>query len=122
MFQERLDSGFAICEDCVGKMNIVSRKTLADFGAMHSDARIPSGAWFKVVSNASWGNLAEVRQTYPSVDLVGRLTVFDIAGNKYRLITKVTYPIGSTNGTVYIRSVLTHAEYSKEGWKNDPWF
>ena len=103
-------------------MNIVSRRTLVDFGAVHPDARASLAAWYKVASTASWGSLAEVRLTYPSADLVGRLTVFNIAGNKYRLISKINYPVGTTRGTIYIRCVLTHAEYDQEGWKNDPWY
>jgi mRNA interferase HigB len=49
---------------------------------------------------------------------VGRLTVFNIAGNKFRLVARVEYRLG----VVFIRQVLTHHEYSKDKWKNDPWF
>jgi mRNA interferase HigB len=59
-----------------------------------------------------------LHQTFPSADLVERLTVFNIAGNKFRLITRVEYQ----RQEIYIRNVLTHAEYDKEDWKRDPWF
>jgi mRNA interferase HigB len=49
---------------------------------------------------------------------VGRLTVFNIAGNKYRLIARVEYELQR----VYVRKVLTHDEYNKDKWKDDPWF
>lgn len=103
-------------------MNIVSRRTLTEYGAQHPDAKIPLDTWYKVASHAAWTNLVELRKTYPSADQVGRLTVFNIGGNNYRLITKVSYALGLTSGTIYIRSVLTHAEYDKEGWKNDQWY
>ncbi|MNS15708.1 mRNA interferase HigB [compost metagenome] len=103
-------------------MNIISRSKLSEFAANHADARVPLSAWFKVASQASWKNFAELRATFPSADLVGRLTVFNVGGNHYRLIAKVTYGVGMTSGTVYIRAILTHAEYDRGGWKHDPWF
>ena len=57
-------------------------------------------------------------QTWPSADIVERLTVFNIGGNDFRLIARVEYQ----RQEVYIRAVLTHAEYSKEDWKRDTWF
>ena len=59
-----------------------------------------------------------LRATFPSADLVGRLTVFNIKGNDFRLITRVEY----AKHAVYIRSVWTHSKYAKDEWKNDPWF
>lgn len=103
-------------------MHIISRTALTAFATTHPDAKAPLDAWFKVASAATWQSLVQVRETYPHADLVGRLTVFNIGGNKYRLITKITYPKQDTQGTIYIRNVLTHAEYDKEDWKNDPWF
>lgn len=102
-------------------MHIISRRKLTDFSANNAAAQKPLEAWFKIVSRASWRNFVELRQTFPSADLVGRLTVFNLAGNKYRLIAKVTYRMGATDGTVYVRAILTHAEYDKGGWKHDPW-
>jgi mRNA interferase HigB len=54
-----------------------------------------------------------MRQTFPHADAVGRLTVFDIGGGKYRLIARVNY----RTQRVFIRAVLTHAEYDRGGWK-----
>ncbi|WP_414529831.1 type II toxin-antitoxin system HigB family toxin [Nodularia chucula] len=61
--------------------------------------------------------MVELRQTFSSADQVGNFTVFNIGGNNYRLITLVDYKFQK----VFIRHVLTHAEYDKEDWKNDPW-
>ncbi len=55
----------------------------------------------------------EVRRELPTADAVGEFTVFNIKGNAYRLITEVNY----RTGRVFLRHVLTHAEYSKGGWK-----
>jgi mRNA interferase HigB len=62
-------------------------------------------------------NFIELRKDFPTADQVGKLTIFNIAGNKYRLITFVDYRYQK----VFIRDVLTHAEYDKEKWKRDPW-
>ena len=74
--------------------------------------------WFKVVSMASWQAFAELRQSFPSADQVGRLVVFNIAGNRYRLVALVDYDWQK----VFVRRVLTHEEYDDGGWKHDPWF
>lgn len=54
-----------------------------------------------------------MRCDYNSADLVGRYVVFNIGGNKYRLITAVHF----NRGKVYVRAVLTHAEYDSGKWK-----
>jgi len=55
----------------------------------------------------------EVRQTCPTTNAAGKFTVFNIKGNSFRLITEINYQ----TGRIFIRNVLTHAEFSKEGWK-----
>jgi mRNA interferase HigB len=57
--------------------------------------------------------LDEVRRTFPSADPVGKYTVFNIKGNSYRLIVEINY----RSRRIFIRHVLSHAEYDKEGWK-----
>ncbi|WP_322743394.1 type II toxin-antitoxin system HigB family toxin [Sphaerospermopsis aphanizomenoides] len=74
-------------------------------------------SWYKITLKAEWQNFVELRQSFPSADQVGNLTVFNIGGNKYRLIVLVKY----NSQKVFIRHVLTHAEYDQEDWKNDPW-
>ncbi len=99
-------------------MHVISRSRLKQFWQLHADAETPLGVWFKLTSLAEWQNFVELRDVFPSADQVGRLTVFNIGGNKYRLITFVDY----TYQKVFIRHVLTHAEYDKGDWKNDTWF
>ncbi|MBW4489562.1 MAG: type II toxin-antitoxin system HigB family toxin [Trichocoleus desertorum ATA4-8-CV12] len=58
-----------------------------------------------------------MRQTFASADQVGNLTVFNISGKNYRLITYIDYQTKK----IFIRHILTHADYDKGHWKNDPW-
>lgn len=75
-------------------------------------------AWRKVVRAAAWRNLAEIRRTYPSADAVkvrsGRqVLVFNACGNDYRLVVAVHF----NRQLVYTLRWMTHAEYSKDRWK-----
>jgi mRNA interferase HigB len=70
-------------------------------------------AWYQAVRQDEWRNFADVRSRFPHADLVGALTVFNIGGNKYRLIAAIHY----NRGKVYVRHVLTHAAYSRGDWK-----
>ncbi|MGF1933855.1 MAG: type II toxin-antitoxin system HigB family toxin [Nostoc sp. ChiQUE02] len=99
-------------------MHIISRARLSEFWEKHSNAQTSLRLWYKLTSVAEWQNLVELRQTFPSADQVGNFTVFNISGNNYRLITLVDYEYQK----VFIRHILTHAEYDKDDWKNDRWF
>lgn len=94
-------------------MRIVSRKTLADFLEKHPDSKDALARWHRIVERSTFAGFAELRQTFPSTDLVGRYTVFNIGGNKFRLITSIHYD----RGKVYVRHLLTHQEYDQEKWK-----
>ena len=99
-------------------MHIITVKRLKEFYAKYSDAQASLLTWKKLTSLALWQNFAEVRQTFRSADQVGKFTVFNIGGNKYRLITFINY----TTKKVFIRHILTHEEYDTNQWKNDTWF
>lgn len=94
-------------------MNVISLKRLRKFSSRHRDAEIPLSAWYSVAKKAKWQTLAEVKQVYPSADLVGRYTVFNIKGNKYRLIARIKY--GSQ--TLFVVAIMTHEEYDLGKWK-----
>ena len=98
-------------------MRVISRRRLREFWLTHPEAEGPLRAWFKVVHEMAWSNFAELRQTYLSADQVGRLVVFNIGGNRYRLVARVDYQWRK----LFVRAVMTHAEYSRGGWKSDPW-
>jgi mRNA interferase HigB len=94
-------------------VRVISRKALRDFGRLHADA-IPSlSNWFLMTRRALWKNFAELRRDFGGADQVGRRTVFNIAGNKYRLIARVNYE----TQRAFILRIMTHQEYDKGGWK-----
>ncbi len=94
-------------------MHIITEKRLREFWEDHPDAEGPLRAWASVVRQAEWEEFAEVRESYPHADRVGPYTVFNIGGNKYRLITAIHL----NRENVYIRHVLTHEEYGRGAWK-----
>jgi mRNA interferase HigB len=94
-------------------MNVISFKRIRDFTAIHSDAGSSLKAWYTVVKKAKWQSLAEVKRVYPGADLVERYTVFNINGNKYRLVARIVY----RSQTVFIVAIMTHREYDLGKWK-----
>lgn len=94
-------------------MRVISRRALRDFAARHANAGAALDAWYRIAKAARWKSLMEVRATWPSAEVVGELTVSNIKGNSYRLIARINY----RTGILYIRTVLTHAEYDKGAWK-----
>jgi mRNA interferase HigB len=94
-------------------MRIIKRGALVQFWEKHSDANPSLESWYGVVRRAHWLTPAEMKLIYPSADLVGRRTIFNIAGNKYRLIARVNY----RTQRVFVLYILTHAQYEREDWK-----
>jgi mRNA interferase HigB len=105
---------FAYCEVSLGRdVHIISRKKLKEAATRHNDLEAPLDVWFRIAKRASWENLTDVRKIFAGADSVSRSTVFNIKGNRYGLITEINYRFRR----VYIRHVLTHAEYDQEDWK-----
>jgi len=96
-------------------MRIIAKKTLMDAAAAHGDCVEQARQWYETARRATWQNLAEVRATFPHADAVEGLTVFNIKGNHYRLIVHLRYDIQ----IIFIKRLLTHAEYDRGDWKND---
>ncbi len=99
-------------------MRVISLKTLRDFWVRYPDAEQPLRHWYKTARHATWGSLQDVRRDYPHADGVRTrqgetLTVFNIGGNKYRLIARIRYDFRLVN----VRDVLTHEEYDEGKWK-----
>jgi mRNA interferase HigB len=94
-------------------MHIISRKRLLLFSAIHADAEAPLDTCYRAAKTAQWKNLAELKLIFPSADLAGKYTVFNIKGNHYRLIAEINY----RGGTIFVRYILTHADYDKGNWK-----
>jgi mRNA interferase HigB len=93
-------------------MRVISRKALTAFWSRPDcrDAEGPLRAWFKEAEHAAWGTPADVKGKYASASVLkhGRV-VFNIAGSKYRLVTKINYQAQ----VVFVRFVGTHAEYDR---------
>jgi mRNA interferase HigB len=100
-------------------MHVFSRPKLRRFAANYPDAATSFAAWFKTASNAAWTNIHEVRGDYPHADPVGTCVVFNIGGNKYRLITRIFYATDGFRGHVYVLHVLTYKDYDSKKWKSD---
>lgn len=94
-------------------MHIITRKRLIEFSKKHPDAQAPLNYWYTIVSKTDYASFADLRVTFPSADQIDRFTVFNIGGNKYRLIATIHY----NRKKVYIRHVLTHPEYDRGKWR-----
>ena len=70
--------------------------------------------WYRIAKSAKWQSVVDVKQSFSSADPVSPFTVFNIGGNKFRLIVDINYK----KQIIYVRYVLTHADYNKEGWKS----
>ncbi|NYT75819.1 type II toxin-antitoxin system HigB family toxin [Alcaligenaceae bacterium] len=94
-------------------MRVITNRRLAEFAAKHPEARAPLQAWRRAMELHVFSSFNALRQQFASVDRVGDLYVFNIGGNKYRLIAF----LHSAHQVAYIKHVLTHAEYDKGAWK-----
>ena len=82
---------------------------LRNFWERHGDAQMPLRAFFRVAEKANWETFADLRSSFPSADVVGDKVVFNIAGNRYRLVSLVDFQ----RKGVLIRWIGTHAEYDR---------
>jgi mRNA interferase HigB len=94
-------------------MHIITRKRLNEFAEKHPTAKSGLVHWFQLLRKNNFSDFASLRGAFPHADQVGKLTVFNIGGNKARLISAIHY----NRRKVYIRAVLTHAEYDEGKWK-----
>ena len=99
-------------------MHIIAYPMLRDFSIQHPTSETSLNAWFKKVKKLDFSNFNDLRAVFPSADFVKNaqdksLTIFNIHGNNVRLIAAIHY----NTKTVYIRHILTHADYDKRRWK-----
>ena len=85
-------------------MHVISRKALRGFWRKHPDSQTPLARWFKLISTQEFRNFAELRAVFPSADQVGNLIVFNIGGNKYRLIVSIHFNRGRVLCSAHIDS------------------
>ena len=94
-------------------MRIISKAAISAFSRTYKNALEPLLHWHGIARRAAWKHLADVRADFPHADAVDVFTVFNISGNKYRLVSVIKYRWQ----IVYIRHILTHAEYDKGRWR-----
>ncbi len=91
-------------------MRVIARPVLRDFAARHPDAKPALDAWWREARAASWATPADIKRQYRTASILkGGRVVFDIAGNKYRLVVQIHF----RTGICYIRFIGTHAAYDR---------
>ena len=94
-------------------MHVIAKLALVEFWTKYPDAKGPLEAWYRIMRREVFADFNALRKTFGSADYVDPFTVFNIGGNKYRLIAVIHY----NRHKVYIRDVLTHGEYDRDKWK-----
>jgi mRNA interferase HigB len=95
------------------RMHIISHAKIVQAQAAYPDCQGALDQWYRLTKRVVWRNFAEVKGFFPAVDKVGDKFVFDIGGNKLRLIAAIHF----NTGKLFIRAVLTHCAYDKGEWK-----
>lgn len=91
-------------------MRVIAKRALREFWKTHADAEQPLKAWYAEASKARWQSFQAIKQRYRHADVLpGDRVVFNIGGNKYRLVVAIRYDVG----IVFIRFIGTHAEYDR---------
>ena len=90
-------------------MRVISNKRLVDFAALHPEAATALKVWRKCVESNAIAHFADLKSLFRSVDRVGKFCVFDICGNRFRLIAAVHFD----RQLLFVRHVLTHTEYDR---------
>lgn len=97
-------------------MRLIAISKLREAVSRYPDVANQIEDFYEIVKKAQWNNLEEVKQTFATAEAVANFTVFNIKGNKYRLILDINYQ----KKLIFFKYFLTHAEYDKGKWKNDP--
>ena len=92
---------------------MISNKKIIDFSMLYPDSLRPLQSWRRLIECRSYENFSQFKSIFGSIDKVGDLIVFDVCGNRYRLITFISFQ----KQICFIKQILTHALYDKGGWK-----
>ena len=90
----------------MGCVHVVSKRGLLEAASRHADSLGAAIARFHVARRARWLGLESVRRDFPTADQVGDVLIFNLRGNRYRLVTRVNY----RSQRIYVKALLTHAE------------
>lgn len=88
-------------------MHVISRRALREFWERHPPAKTPLAVWFRILESGSFADFNAIKRAFGAADYLAPYTIFDVGGNKYRVIAVVHY----NRQRVYIRYVFTHSEY-----------
>jgi len=94
-------------------MHVITRKRLNEFAEKYPETRTALANWYDLVRSNDFSSLPNLKLMFPTADQVGKLTVFNVGGNKVRLVAAIHY----NRNRIYIRGVLTHEEYDRGKWK-----
>lgn len=94
-------------------MKLISNSALRAFALLHPAANEPLQVWRRLIEKNSFHQFAELKATFASVDKVTERYVFNIGGNKYRLIVAISF----RSQICYVKAVMTHQEYDRGDWK-----
>jgi mRNA interferase HigB len=94
-------------------LTVLSKRWILEFARQHAEVDKDLKSWFAVASKAAWKDLADVRMNFADADQVGRVLIFNMRRNVYRLIVKVDF----RSKLVMVKDLLTHKEYDRGGWK-----
>lgn len=94
-------------------MHIITRKRIQEFISVYPDSQSSLDNWYRIVKEAEYTSFVELREHFRSADYVDGFVVFNISGNKYRLIAAIHF----NRQKVFIRHILTHQEYDRDEWK-----
>jgi mRNA interferase HigB len=90
-------------------MRVISRRALREFWELHPQAKEPLAAWFRLMERNEFADFNAVKGTFGAADYVAPYTIFDVGGNKFRIITAIHY----NRERIYVRHVFTHPEYDR---------
>ena len=93
-------------------MRVLGTEVIEEAKKTHRDLTSSVATWLMIAREARWKNLNEVRLTWRNTDCVKGMTIFNIKGNRYRLIAIVNY----ASQTIIVRMLITHAMYSRGEW------
>ena len=94
-------------------MHVISQKKIREAIARFPQHERAILSWYRLMKLSTFGDFAALRNTFPGVDKIGRLFVFNVAGNHLRIVAAVHF----NRGKIYIRDILAHAEYDEGKWK-----
>jgi len=94
-------------------MRVISRRALREFWGTHPAAKGPLTVWFRLMKSSHFVDFGAIKRTFGAADYFAPYTIFDMGGNKFRVITVIHY----NRGRVYIRQVFTHPEYDR--WSDE---